>query len=577
MSAIPKATIARAWVSLSLVVRMLEDSGAHRKFTAKRLGYSLLTEETYKRIWWVTYVLDRQLSSELGRPMAIQDEDFDLDEILLVNDDHLVQASEAGREPIQPPGELCVFEGFLQTTRLSQVVGRTLRTIYAISKSKISRGFVGRKWDALVVAEIDKSLNKWLESVPEYLRYNPSETNPDILMQSSKIYVQYYYTQTLIHRPYIQNEKVEHSELTFKSLAIVSNAARSAIHIIYNLMQRGLVADTSAEALHRTFAFGCMLLFISWSALVKNVQVSTSIMSDVYKCLDILQAMRNRWSKAKEMGKVLEIIIQRSQIPTNARNNSSKQTTGKRGFEEEMKFASMPATSMSKPASRDVRQRFASTQLPLSTLELQSSFTGESPESANNLDTSSGSSSLRSHSRSSPHSRAQNESTSSLNDTTISQASDSYLMGSRMNNNLMGGLEQWPNQQPRLNASLPAQSSAAQFMPDNNTSIDSTIFDPSNRTLDALFNNSNSSTRPAMNNMQYSFGTPSAGTQQFFDNLEAFQGSGVIGSQVTDNDGLPSGGDSGNLADPLDALVNIQSLWSDVGESFLSCAVDQLN
>ena len=196
MSAIPKTTIARAWVSLSLVVRMLEDSGAHRKFTAKRLGYSLLTEETYKRIWWVTYVLDRQLSSELGRPMAIQDEDFDLDEILLVNDYHLVQASEAGRQPIQPPGELCVYEGFLQSTRLSQVVGRTLRTIYAISKSKISRGFVGRKWDALVVAEIDKSLNKWLDSVPEYLRYNPSETNSDILMQSSKIYVQYYHTQT---------------------------------------------------------------------------------------------------------------------------------------------------------------------------------------------------------------------------------------------------------------------------------------------------------------------------------------------------------------------------------------------
>jgi hypothetical protein len=571
MSAIPKATIARAWVSLSLVVRMLEDSGAHRKFTANRLGYSLLTEETYKRIWWVTYVMDRQLSSELGRPMSIQDEDFDLDEILLINDEYLVQASEAGTEPMQPPDELCVYQGFLQTARLSQVVGRTLRTIYAISKSKISRGFVGRKWDALVVADIDKSLNKWLESVPDHLRYNPNESNIDVLMQSSKVYVQYYHTQTLIHRPFIQSDKMESNELTFKSLAIVSNAARSAIHIIYNLQQRGLVVNSSSEALSRTFAFGCMLLFISWSAHVKHLQVSKSIMGDVYKCLDIFQAMRTRWSKAVEMGQVLQIIIQRSQLPINASIEARQQMTGKRGYEEESMstssaFTSNSSTSMSKSASRDARRRTLAGQLPLSTMELQSAFNGESsPESQHRQPSSSSMSSRRSQPQSSFNAPAQSGSTSSF-ESMPQEAQMLNKSGSSYFPNVSGtgaGVEQWPQvDAPMVPASSPLGT--------DKTSIESTIFDPSNRsTLDALFNGSNS--RPLVNS-QFSFGTPSAGNQTF-DPLGASQAAEGLGQ--TDADGFASGSGS-NLADPLDALVNIQSLWSDVGE-FISLLLEVLS
>lgn len=546
MSAIPRSTISLAWVSLSFVVRMLENSGAHRKFTAKRLGYSLLTEETYKRLWWVTYVLDRQLSSDLGRPMSIQDEDFDLDEILLVDDEYIFQASERGMDPVQPPGKMSAYEGFLQATRLSQVIGRTLRTIYAISKSKISRGFVGQKWDILVVADIDKALNKWLENVPSHLRYNPSETNVELLIQSSRVYMQYYNTQTLIHRPYIQSEKTENNELTFKSLAIVSNAARSAIHIIHHLQKRNLVANTSSEFLTRTFYFGLMLLFISWSAHLKNLQVYKSLTDDVRNCLDIFSAMEGRWTEAEEMASLIKVLIKRSEVPMSTPPGS--RLRNKRTFEDDkMSTSTAPYTSppMSNTLLRDVHHRPIGGNLPLSTTELQTN-SGVDSLHLTRLDASDYDSARSFSQTSSLNNNSSMNSSIPLTEPLTSEGGGVSYLG--------GSIDQlsappWQSQQPNSLLSLP-QLSSTHNGPDR-TTIDSTIFDPMNRSMDPLFASARS-----QSNLQTIFGTPSALNQQTFD----------LSNQLQSSDGSDSGANS-NLADPLDALVNIQSLWSDVGES----------
>ena len=523
---------------------MLEDCGAHRKFTAKRLGYSLLTEETYKRLWWVTYVLDRQLSADLGRPMAIQDEDFDLDEVLLVDDEFLVEASETKTEPIQPSGRICVYEGFLQTTRLSQVIGRTLRTIYAISKSKISRGFVGRKWDALVVADIDRSLNEWLEGVPSYLRYNPNEPDIERLLQSSRIFVQYYFTQTLIHRPFIISEKMNNSDLTFKSLAIVSNASRSAIHIIHNLQQRGLVSYTNVDVPFRVFGFGCMLLFISWSAFANNLRVSQSIMGDVTKCLEIFQALQTRWTTARNMATMLQVIIERSEVPVMGLvRHSSKRGHGEENDQSANQLASSMQSSMAQDtAPRDIRQIPSSyMHLPLSTTELQSAFGGSS-DSPEFFGPDSASSSSEQQVR-------------PIDAEGASRAGPSMGDWNRNTGRMVTG--HWPAQQaPSLQqeqASL-ASSSAGPFS--SNNSIDPTIFDPTNRTLDAFL-----SGRMTQSAFEMFASTPGGGYTFAGGAGDVPTELGTDGPARFEAQTMPGS----THGDPLDALVNMQSFWSDSG------------
>lgn len=122
-STIQEPSHSKGWVPLGLVIRLLQDMGAHRKLTARRLRFSLIKEETYRRLWWVAYLLDRSLSTDLGRPLATQDEDFDLDEILLVDDAYIVAASETKTVPIQPPGQPSRYEGFAQSIKVSTVRG----------------------------------------------------------------------------------------------------------------------------------------------------------------------------------------------------------------------------------------------------------------------------------------------------------------------------------------------------------------------------------------------------------------------------------------------------------------------
>jgi len=493
--------------------------------------------------------------------MAIQDEDFDLDEILLIDDEYIYQASEDGTEPVQPAGKTCFYEGFLQTTRLSQVIGRTLRTIYAISKSKISRGFVGRKWDALVVADIDKSLNKWLEGVPPCLRYNPNEPDVEMLLQSSRVFVQYYYTQTLIHRPFIQSEKMNNTDLTFKSLAIVSNAARSAIHIMHNLVGRGLVINANPDICFRSFGFGCMLLFISWSAFTNNLRVSQSLMGDVRKVLEIFHAMQRRYDVARNMALMLQIIIKRSEVPI---LNSSLRQASKRGLEEERlptaNDGGMPistsqvqkgcATAVNEAAVRDIRALPpTTTQLPLSTSELQSAFGNSDSPDSSNADIPS----------TAQHPSFSQPSYSSLQGT-ARQGDRSTRLGDWNSSVAPMNQEQWSYEQQQQQQQTSAQpflnNQSSSFGPTFNNPIDSTIFDPTNRTLDAFL----SGRLP--NNSFDMFNSTPGGNNSLFGNANVELPNGGDGLGTIESQGM----NPNTPGDPLDALVNMQSLWSDAGE-----------
>lgn len=109
------------WALLAVAVRLLQDAGAHRKIAAAALNQSAVTEATVARTWWTLYSLDRDLSMGYGRPVCIQDEDFDVELPAPIDDDVLVLASETGTMPQQPKGKPSKFEGFVATLRLDQV------------------------------------------------------------------------------------------------------------------------------------------------------------------------------------------------------------------------------------------------------------------------------------------------------------------------------------------------------------------------------------------------------------------------------------------------------------------------
>ncbi|KAL1658888.1 hypothetical protein GGF50DRAFT_131425 [Schizophyllum commune] len=156
-----------------------------------------IEDELWKRAFWVIVFMDRACSGALGRPCATQEEDFDLN-------------YPAWKQPSGRPSEVAFFISMLQ---LHELLAIYLRTIYSINKSKILFGFVGQKWEQQIVAELDSALNKWVDSVPDHRDFTPPTT------------------KILVHRPFIPSPR-KPSPLSFPSLALCANAARSLIHIV---------------------------------------------------------------------------------------------------------------------------------------------------------------------------------------------------------------------------------------------------------------------------------------------------------------------------------------------------------
>jgi hypothetical protein len=71
----------------------------------------LLEIEIQKRVFWSAYVMDKYLSSALGRPQMLRDEDIDQPLPLLVQDEHISpSALQTTNQDAQNPMKGAIFQ-----------------------------------------------------------------------------------------------------------------------------------------------------------------------------------------------------------------------------------------------------------------------------------------------------------------------------------------------------------------------------------------------------------------------------------------------------------------------------------
>lgn len=189
---------------------------------------------------------------------------------------------------------------------------------YSINKSKILLGFAGEKdWAQNTVVELDTSLNQWLETVPEHrmwltmlslslltndafvvrwdLRWDPSKEFSVFFQQSAILYATYYHIQILVHRPFIPRPG-KPAPLTFPSLAICTNAARSCSQVL-QAYRRKCDAGSAPQLMFYAFTSGLVLLLNVWGMRKQGQGFAGDTdapMHDVHMCMQFLKAAENR-------------------------------------------------------------------------------------------------------------------------------------------------------------------------------------------------------------------------------------------------------------------------------------------
>ncbi|KAJ2936610.1 hypothetical protein H1R20_g483, partial [Candolleomyces eurysporus] len=299
------------WTMVGIGIRLAQDVGAHRRKT--RSGPLTVEDELWKRAFWVLVCMDRMVSAALGRPCAIQDEDFDI-EMPMECDDEYWEHPDPEQRWRQPPGKPSLITAFNLYLKLNQVLAFSLRTIYSINKSKILLGFVGPQWEQHIVAELDSALNKWVDSVPDHLRWNPTRENEQHFNQSVVLYAAYYHIQILIHRPFIPSPS-KPSPLSFPSLAICTNAARSCSHVVdVHLRREPLFPPPQVQM--AVFTSGIVLLLSIWGG--KRSGLSTDPhkeMDDVHKCMRALRTCERRWHSSGRLWDILYELASVGDLP----------------------------------------------------------------------------------------------------------------------------------------------------------------------------------------------------------------------------------------------------------------------
>ncbi|CAE6476197.1 unnamed protein product [Rhizoctonia solani] len=347
-----------AWTVAGIGIRIAQDVGAHRRKVYKG-GQGSIEDELWKRAFWILVVHDRVTSSALGRPCAIQDEDSDVGFPVEVDDEYWPHQPDPSFVPAQPtgvPARIAFFNCYL---KLIQILGFALRTIYSINKSKILLGFVGPQWEQHIVAELDSALNKWIDSVPDHLRWDPNREDSLFFDQSATLYSTYYHVQILIHRPFIPSPR-KPSPLSFPSLAICTTAARSCSHVLD--LQRRRSQTILPGVMVAAFTSGIVLLINVWGQKKSGGTADPNgQIKDVHKCMEVLKNNEHRWHSAGRLWDILYELASFGDLPlpqpspkeSNKRERESETTTSPNTGHYSSASENTPSPGGSGGAARD--------------------------------------------------------------------------------------------------------------------------------------------------------------------------------------------------------------------------------
>jgi hypothetical protein len=137
------------------------------------LEVSYATErELRRRAWYSMYVLDRLLSLQLGRPMSIHEEDFNIvspsrSEKLSFHTNRDDDSSD--REA--PTLRASMMDYFLHVIQFSHIVGWVIRELYQPTQVESSPEKMLSS-----ASSLDRRLSEWKARLPRHLRFDLGHT-----------------------------------------------------------------------------------------------------------------------------------------------------------------------------------------------------------------------------------------------------------------------------------------------------------------------------------------------------------------------------------------------------------------
>ncbi|KAJ7250039.1 fungal-specific transcription factor domain-containing protein [Mycena haematopus] len=279
------------WLYNGLGIRCLQQRGQHRR---KPAGHKWSPEdELWKRAFWSLFALERIGSLFLGRPMGLHIEEYDVDFPLEVDDEYWDQGF------VQPSGSPSRLSYFVYYLQLCEILGDTMRRLYGSKKAKILMGWDGPEWEQRAVAELDSTMNRFLDSIPPHLRWDPENPQEGVFFdQSAQLHITYHYILIAIHRRYIQRPSTP-------SLSICASAARVILHTA-NIWLRKLQRLPLPNISNPVFVSGVILILYMLGTKRAGLPIDRN--NDLLRVETALEILKFAEARLQPSGRVWELL-----------------------------------------------------------------------------------------------------------------------------------------------------------------------------------------------------------------------------------------------------------------------------
>ncbi|RDW60223.1 hypothetical protein BP5796_11829 [Coleophoma crateriformis] len=278
-----------AWNFVRLAMTPCIELGLHRSSQHK----PSLKSELDKRLFWSCYYLDREISIALGRPLAISDNDIDVELPLDINEeiedlDVILKAAEIRTDyPLNPSTSLT---SFVHHIRLKRIESEIQQTIYRVNSTTpiandTIQGFLDR-------------LSVWERLLPmASYRFEDHRLQPfdgiDAYM------VAYHKCVRLLLYPQLSEKPINKKYLNLCAQACGGVCTR------YKSLHHSMNIGFSPLSLQNVFLAGLTLIYCAWLSSEQSAFPLTGPLTD---CSIMLYVMAERWPLARKYRDVFEHI-----------------------------------------------------------------------------------------------------------------------------------------------------------------------------------------------------------------------------------------------------------------------------
>ncbi|KAF4555657.1 Fungal specific transcription factor domain-containing protein 37 [Elsinoe fawcettii] len=347
---------------VAAAIRLSHSIGLHKRGSDFKLNE--VENEQRKRVFWIAYMLDKDMALRSGRPPTQDDDDMNVE---LPSED---PPDNIGNVPASGPSGK--FNLFRLMAEFSLIQSRVYKQLYSVKASKQTDGELLN-----TIGELDNELEAWKESIPpEYRPDNEIKAqHAPLVLHIVCIHFGYYNCLTTIHRMAVHHgywtSRLSDFAIAglnarplnprvFMSAALCVNAARTSISLIKYVPQ----GDHACVWLVLYYPISALVtLFANVLQNPQDVRARSDVrlMSSVVEFLTMLAAEESHG----HVRRMLSICIEFERISKMALEKAEREIRGrnKRGHKEDQEATQKPIVEQQIEAQAAYRKPIATPAL----------------------------------------------------------------------------------------------------------------------------------------------------------------------------------------------------------------------